>query len=356
MKKIALGLMAVAVPFLSGCSLPSFGGSSAPSVSFARSSDGGVTFVSKSTVDEKTNFASAEIVSMAVDAQNTRHIFLGTRESGLFVSENSGDSWRKITYPPTKVYGLVVDANDSKHLFATGEWQGRGKIYRSNDGGDNWDEVYTEPANGTVMTALAQDPFNPQVIYAGTSAGMVIRSSDGGATWKNVIFTPSMSGHIIWSITFDTHQNNVVYFLVDGKGVFVSDGEKIITEPASASFGTTSTTVSVGSKGVLSLAIDPSRSGVLYVGSSQGMFRSRDFAKTWESLNIITSAKKLPISAIAVNPKNSDEILYVSALTLYKSIDSGVHWSTHQIVSDKPAYLLRYDAYDPQTIFIGFKK
>lgn len=353
MKKIALGFVFLSIPFLSGCSLPSFGGFSTPSVSFVRSSDGADTFESKSSINEKTNFSSAEVVSMATDPRDTRHIFVGTRESGIFASENSGDSWRKIPYAPTKVYGLAVDASDSKHLFATGEWQGRGKIYQSRDGGSNWDEVYTEPASGTVITTLSQNPFNPQVVYAGTSAGMIIKTTDGGATWKNIVLSPAMKGHIVWNIAFDTHNEHSMYVLVDGRGVFVADGDAIVTEPSSgASFGTVS-----GSSSAVSLALDPSRSGVVYIGTlKNGVFRSGDFAKTFEPLNVIESSKKFPIRAIAVNPKDSNEIVYVSSLTLYKSTDGGVRWSTHQILGDKSAVFVRYDEYDPKTLYVGFKK
>ena len=295
---------------------------------------------------------------MAVDPKDTRHIFVGTKASGMFVSDNSGDAWRKIVYPPTKNYGLVVDANDSKHLFATGEWQGRGKIYQSTDGGDNWNEVYTEPANGTVLVALAQNPFNSQMIYAGTSTGAIIRTTDGGVTWQNsATLSSAMNGHIVRSIVFDTKQINTMYILVDGKGVYVSDGDKIITDPsASISIGSVVGKTVVSSSGAVSMALDPNRSGTAYIGSIKGVYRSTDFGKTWEALNIIESPKKAPTSAIAINPKDSNEIAYASALTLYKSLDGGVHWSTHPITSDKTVSLLQYDAYDPAILYVGFKQ
>ena len=360
MKKIALGFMLLAVPLLSGCSLPKVGGggsSASPAVSFLRSTDGGTTFESKSTIDEKTNFATAEVISMATDKQDTRRIFLGTKESGIFASDNSGDSWRKIVYPPTKVYGLVIDATNSQHLFATGEYDGRGKIYQTVDGGENWTEVYTEPANGTVITSIAQNPYNPRVIYAGTSTGMIIRSNDGGETWKNITFTPSMSGNIIWNITFDNRKDNLIYFLVGSKGVYVADGDKIVNEPvAGGSFAMVTGNAAASSSGAMSLVIDTNRNGVLYVGTAKGIFRSTDYAKTWTALNIIESSKKFPISGIAVNPKDSNEIVYIAGLTLYKSTDGGIRWATRQIASDKNVSFLRYDAYNPGTLFIGFKK
>lgn len=347
--------MLMAVPLLSGCSLPGGlgGGTAGPTLSLVRSSDGGTTFEPKTKIDEKTDFASAEVVSMAFDPKDTRHIFVGTRESGMFASDNSGDSWRKMKYPPTRVYGLVIDTNDSQRMFATGDWQGRGKIYQSVNAGADWDEVYTEPANGTVITSLAQNPFNTQVLYAGTSTGMIIRTNDGGATWKSLVLSSSMNGHAIWSMTFDPKRDKTMYVLVDGVGVFVSDGEKIVTEAASSGSPGSS---KASSAGAVSLALDPNRNGVLYAGSAQGLLRSADFGKSWDMVNVIESSKKSPIRAVAVNPKNSDEIAYISALTLYKSTDGGAHWSTHQLVGSGTVSFLRYDSYDPNILYVGFKK
>ncbi len=136
----------------------------------------------------------------------------------------------------------------------------------------------------------------------------------------------------------------------------MADGDTIITEPGASVLSGTVGGTSVNANSIVSLSLDPSKSGVLYAGASKGLLRSYDFGKTWEALNIIESSKKFPISAVAVNPKNSSEIVYVSALTLYKSIDSGVSWSTHQIASDKSVYLLQYDGYNPEILYIGFKK
>lgn len=361
MNKILFGLVLVSVPMLSGCTVPSFGGRSLPAVSFARSTDGGDSFESVSTIDTKTNFASASVVSLAIDPKDTRHIVLGTKESGLFETSTAGDTWKKITYPPTRIYGLVMDTSNATRWFATGEWQGRGKIYRTQNAGEQWDEVYTEPANGTVITSLAQNPFAPDVFYAATSKGMVIRTNNGGETWQNVTFTAPMSGRVIWKIAFDTHRDHTLYFLVDGKGLFVTDEEKIVTEPTkSMSFTVASSSVRVPGSSLTgvaaSLAIDPSVAGTVLVGSSQGLFRSRDFGQTWEGLNVIESSKQTPIQAVAINPLNNREIVYISALTLYKSTDDGVHWLTRPLASDKSASFIAYDPYESQKIYIGFKE
>jgi photosystem II stability/assembly factor-like uncharacterized protein len=372
-KMVFVAFLAVAVPMLSGCALPSLPGgigatssvSAGPSMSFARSTDGGVTFESKTKLDEKIDFSDADITVMAVSPNDTRRFFLGTKASGVFATTDSGDTWRKINYPPTKVYGLVIDLRDEKQLFATGEWQGRGKIYRSRDAGENWEEVYTEPSGKTTLTALAQDPFHTDALYAGTSAGMIIRSNDGGQTWKNITFAQAMAGKIIWNIAFDPRASDKMYLMVDGMGVFVADGSKILETPSGSSgalfggaqdAGKPSKGGISGLSGTISFAVDPNRAGVFYAGTARGVFRTGNYGKEWEALNVIESSRKFPVRALAVNPKNSDEIVYVAAQTLYKSVDGGAHWSTHSVASDKAASFIRYDSYNPSILYVGFKK
>ena len=171
-----------AVLSLSGCSFPGANSSGSGS-SVMKSTDGGKTYVPKVTIDQKTTIAPADILSFAFESGNAKRITIGTRDNGLFTSENGGDVWRKITFPPTKTYGLVADWSTPTRLYATGDWQGRGKIYRSEDRGAKWEEIYTEPNTGTVITMLAQNPEHPETLYAGTSNGVVCWTTDGGETW-----------------------------------------------------------------------------------------------------------------------------------------------------------------------------
>lgn len=349
MKKVAFGLAAASL-LLSGCSFPGQSGSNGQSAAFLRSTDGGVTFTPKVTIDEKTNFASADILSLAFHPQNTQGVFLGTREDGLLMTEDNGEHWKKINYPPTKVYGLVSTGGNPFRLFATGEWQGRGKIYRSDDNGENWKEIYTEPSDGVVILSLAVSPSDSRLLYAGTSAGVIVKTSDGGDTWQNINTGNATVNKPILSMAFDAIQNNLVYFVISGKGILTWDGEKFLDESAMNSFSQNSAVASATSIGV-----DPSRSGTVYAGTTHGLFRSADFGKTWTALNIIESSKQFPIRSVAVSPNNSNELMYSSALAVYRSIDGGVHWSTYQLQGSRPAGLIRYDAQNTGVVYVGLR-
>ncbi len=347
MKKFFLTVPLVLVTLsLSGCSFPGksvSGGGSA----ILRSSDGGKTYVPKVTIDEKTTIAPANVVSFAFEAGNPNRITLGTRENGIFMSENGGDVWKKLTFPPTKTYGLVADWSTPARLYATGVWQDRGKIYRSEDRGAKWDEIYTEPNTGTVITLLAQNPKRPETLYAGTSAGVVFRTTDGGQTWGSLQSVDAPALGLVFDSAGDT-----LYVLSSGKGLFRSrdGGATFESIPGKSRASVTKTLPEV-----TSIASDPSRSGTLYAGTKNGLFRSKDFGDAWEEVSVIESSKKFPIRSIAINPRNSNEIIYGAALAVYKSVDGGATWSVYQLDANRAVGTIRYSPSDSSVMYLGLR-
>lgn len=335
-----------AVLSLSGCSFPGANSSGSGS-SVMKSTDGGKTYVPKVTIDQKTTIAPADILSFAFESGNTKRITIGTRDNGLFTSENGGDVWRKITFPPTKTYGLVADWSTPTRLYATGDWQGRGKIYRSEDRGAKWEEIYTEPNTGTVITMLAQNPEHPETLYAGTSAGVVFRTTDGGQTWGSLqsVNAPAISP------VFDAN-GTVLYLVASGKGIFRSrdGGATFEAIPGSSKSAVTKTLPEV-----TSLVTDPSRSGTMYAGTKNGLFRSHDFGDSWEEIPVIESSKKFPVRSIAVNPRNSNELVYSAALAVYKTTDGGATWSIYQLNANRAVGTLRYDPQDTNILYLGLR-
>lgn len=346
MRVFSFLLLAVSTLLLSGCSFPGTS-SSKGGAAVLKSVDGGKTYAPKVTIDAKTTFAPADILSFVFESGNSKRILVGTRENGIFVTENGGDVWKKMNFPPTKTYGLVSDWNRPGGLIASGEWQGRGKIYKSDNRGEKWEEIYSEPNTGTTITALIQSPRNASTIFVGTSAGVMIRTTDGGLTWGNL---ESVEAPVL-SFAFDT-SGDVLYALLSGKGMVRSrDGGATFEEIP----GKSERSVTKSLPTATALAPDPSRSGTLYAGTEEGLFRSGDFGDSWEEIPVIESSKEFSVRAIAINPRNSNELVYSAALAIYKSIDGGKTWSVTQLDGSRAAGLLRYDPSDFTIIYAAFR-
>jgi photosystem II stability/assembly factor-like uncharacterized protein len=350
MKKLLWTLPAAAL-VLSGCSFPGTGsGPSAQSSSLLKSSDGGRTFEAKSRIDDRTDISSVEVLSMAFDPQDPKRIFIGTAEDGIFATEDGAERWKKLDYAPGKVYGLTVDAKNPRRLFATGEWQGRGEVYRSDDGGGKWEKVYSEAGDGTAVASLAQSRSNPDTLYVGTSGGAVVKTTDGGATWRNVGLGADGGRGPVVAIAFDAFRDETVYFAVRGQGVFLTeDGGRTVVSLRERMQGT------VASNNVFAFATDPGRSGTAYVGTDRGLFRSADFGKTWTEIDVLDGSKRFAIRAVAINPKNPDEIMYGAGAAVYKSTDGGTRWSTARLMGDKVGGVMKYDPVDPSVVYIGLR-
>lgn len=351
-----------------------------------KSEDGGRTFFVQSTVNEKSRIEKADILDFAFHPTKPETVIMSSVSSGIFKTENGGDTWLPIAFPPQRIYSFIIDRRDpDRRMFASGILENRGRIFRTDDEGANWTPIYVEPGEGTVVSALAQDPRRPDVLYAGTSSGTLIRSTDAGSTWENI--GESVDG-LIGNIFFDVEREDYVYLLLFNKGMRVSrdrgatwvdwdeerreeinelaeqaaslskagDRNRAETLRARVSELREKLRESPNPNGVITLLPDPSRSGVLYAGTGKGqLYRSEDFGKYWTEMNIIESARQFPIRSVAIDPKNPRNIVFVSGRAMYRSETGGETWSVTPLSTDRPPFLIRYDPFDSRFIFMGLR-
>lgn len=329
----------------SGCSLNNVS-SGKLTGGIIRSIDSGTTWQVKNKIDEKKSISSIEIVSIAIDPINISKVYLGTKNSGLLLSEDNAESWKKLNFPANEnVYGISLNYFDSNEIYASGSFKGRGKIFKTKDGGENWEEVYAEPSENTYVTAMAMNRNNPGNIYVGTSKGTILKTSNGGASWNNLY---SAKGPIA-DIEFAEDSSGNIYFLVYGEEVLItseggSEVKSVGDEDKSLRFNK-----------IFSLEVDPNIEGTIYVGTEKGLFVSNDYGSSFNEVNIIASSKNFPIRAIAVNPFNSEEIIYSAAQAMYKSSDGGNEWSTTQLENSSTISNIEFNKNNPSTIFAGFR-
>ncbi|NTW27169.1 MAG: hypothetical protein HGA36_02500 [Candidatus Moranbacteria bacterium] len=349
-KKILSILPVVAVTFfLSGCSLTSLVPSknTMANATLIKTEDSGSTWNPKMKIDDKKTIAGVDVLSIAIHPTDPSIIYLGTMSSGLFVSKDAGDNWTAVAYPD-KAYGLVFNPANPDIMYGSGVFNGRAKIFKRLAEGQEWKEIYTEPADGTTISALAISKFNPNVIYAGTNEGVIVKTVDGGQTWVNLKKDPGLVGPIV-SIGFDAASDAHVFFAVFQIGVLETKNAGTTIENITEKIDTATHTTSI-----YNLVTDPYLGGVAYVGTDAGIFR-RSGSDEWSPLNLIQSSKAFGIRVIAINPKNSKELMYSSAKAIYKSTDGGAKWATFQLDTAKEISVLKYDMINPVKIYAGLR-
>jgi photosystem II stability/assembly factor-like uncharacterized protein len=344
-----LTLSVIAILAFSGCTAKKSDDASIEfSKSIWKSSDNGKTWEAKNKAENKMRVSDVDILSLVINPYDTNVIYAGLLSGGLIKSVNGGDTWQPTNVIADKVYGLDMDPLDSKILFVSGVWQNRGKVWRTEDSGENWTEIYTEAADGPLVIALLVDRADPRNIYLSTSENQIIKSEDGGNSWKKIMQANSP----IVRISMDRSDNRSVYFLtLDGALLRTRDAGETI-EDVSGFAGLSGVSFSK----VSVMAIDPTRSGGIYVAGENGILRSNDFGTTWSQVNELNDPDSNPITALAINPKNGFEIMYVASSALYKSIDGGQHWSTYQFDTNRRVNLIKYDPLKQGIIYLGFRK
>ena len=120
-------------------------------------------------------------------------VYAGTYGSGVFRSDDSGDSWTTVNEGLTdrKVCALLA-VNEDTVFTGTAE----SGIFRTMDGGDTWVEINTGLTNTTVggLAVIGN------TIYAGMSERLVY-SVNGGESWQPVKFSSIPSEYLISTLS-----------------------------------------------------------------------------------------------------------------------------------------------------------
>ncbi|MEY3922180.1 MAG: hypothetical protein RL634_1941 [Bacteroidota bacterium] len=205
-----------------------------------RSLDGGKTFQQVLFINENTG-----AVQVAIDPNNPNIIIADIWaarqgpwengawngvESGLFKSEDGGNTWRKLTkgLPTTTEDGLgrigfTIAPSNSKRMYATVDAEKKGGIYRSDDGGESW-YMLTEDGRlwgrGSDFAEVKVDPKNQDIVY---SANVVTwKSVDGGKSWTGIKGAPGGDDyHRIW---INPNNPNIIALGLDQGGTITVNG------------------------------------------------------------------------------------------------------------------------------------
>lgn len=161
-----------------------------PGSGLHKSTDGGQTWTKLSRGLPSSNMGK---IGLAVSPQNPDRIYaaieLDGRTGGVFMSDNRGASWRKMS--DTVAGG--TGPHYYQELYASPHYEGRiylmdVRIQQSNDHGANFERERSQYKHSD-NHALAFRPDDPDYLLAGTDGGLY-ESFDNGETWRYVSNLP----------------------------------------------------------------------------------------------------------------------------------------------------------------------
>lgn len=247
--------------------------------------------------------------ALAFDPTDARTAFFG-HHNGVLRTDDGGRTWRPLVEQPNfDAMSLGVSRADGRRLYLAGH----DVFQASADGGRTWQPV---PHNlpGTDIHGFAVNPEDADRLYALVMGQGVLRSGDGGRTWAPL--GNGLPGDV--SVLASAGGSPEVLYASSGRlGVLRS-------ADAGASWARTSTVP--GSRGVLTLAVDPATPQTAYAGTEEGLFKSTDGGHTWTMLTF----PGRNVTAVAVSPSDPNVLLTIAVENrrglVFRSEDGGLTW------------------------------
>jgi photosystem II stability/assembly factor-like uncharacterized protein len=309
-----------------------------------------------------TGLKASSVTAILPDPSTPGTIYASVYGGGIHKSTNRGNSWEVLNtgLEDKRVHTLVMAPDDSQKLYAGTNSSG---VYVTDDGGSTWSssnngfpsfsfqaKTFSHPFNympedeivdqtmleeflpppdqakalsfgGTDLSILeiTIDETSPSTIYVGTDGDGVFRSLDGGSSWSSTglvavrvnaigidptnpanIFAgvPGTNGSLLWSF------NSGVDWLFKNVGL--------------------------NNQTVYSLAFDLSGSGMMFAGTTDGVYLSSNGGNSW----IPSSLSGVDVYSIVLNQSN--DVLYAGTTEgFYFSSDDGATWdqNNHGLVN-----------------------
>ncbi|HEY7889296.1 MAG TPA: hypothetical protein VIC29_13835 [Steroidobacteraceae bacterium] len=203
------------------------------------------------------------VTPMAFTANKPHALLLGAQV--LFRSTDEGNHWDVISPDLT---GKTADARDC-HRQVDGEQPNQ----------------WARACGYGVISTIAPSPQSADLIWVGTDSGLIQLTRDGGQNWENVTPPSLKAWEKVGAIDASPLDPATAYAAVDDHRQDDFRPHVLRTHD----YGKTWTEVDTGlpaSEDVPVVRADTVRSGLLYAGTSQGVYLSLDDGRHWQSLRL----------------------------------------------------------------------
>lgn len=309
-----------------------------------QTSNKGKTWESKSLVkgtgDKLLRLTSADALMLKVNPKNSLNLFLGTRDQGLFVSDNAASHWTQMI-ASQEIVDIALDPTSRCTLFVAIP----AKVLRTVNCAESWEVVYNETRK-TSITSIALDPADPMVLYVATAAGDVFKSINQGMSWTAVY---QHDRAFISRILIDAVDTAIVTVILNdstiqrsyNKGATWNDITPNLEEQRR--------------RGNYVSSQSMQRKEWLFLTTTEGLWKFQGSAG-WEFVLPLTPVGSAEVRAGAINEQNDQELYYATKDTFYHSSDGGKHWTAQVLPTARIPSVLIIDPNNPSILYMGLKK
>jgi photosystem II stability/assembly factor-like uncharacterized protein len=276
--------------------------------------DGGSTWA---TANEGINAIVMQAVAIPGSSQSVAY---AGGDRGVYRTTNGGVSWSSrsegLHYFST-VAALGIDPSNSDVLYA-GSFGCCG-IYKTTDGGALWSLIFQRGA----IVSIVVDPTRPARVFAVDAFDGPFRSVDAGATWTATNAGLPRPAAFFADLAIDPEHTNTLFLVASspsefqtGLGVYKSvdggDSWKLVNN-------------GLPSRDIRHLIMDPLDHRTLYAATPTSLFVTRNGGNLWLPL---PGTLPLPTFSLAIDPTRTS-VLYAATgkLGVFRSTDGGTSWA-----------------------------
>ena len=279
-----------------------------------------------------SGLAGIDVFSLAIDPSNPATLYAGTLGRRVFESANGGQSWTAASsgLTDTIVLSLAIDPANPNTIYAgtatSAFFPGSG-VFKSVNAGESW-TVSNSGLPNAVIEVLEIDPTDPAVIYAGTNFDGVYKSTDGGQNWTAA--NSGMNPALVADLAVDPANPATVYAGLMGCSFNCLNPAGVL-KSTDGGGGWTAVNSGLTDLQVVSLAVDPDNTNILYSGTQlHGVFRSINGGSTWRQVNPSLSPTSFGIShfPLVIDSLIPGTVYAGTADGVFKSTDSGMSWTS----------------------------
>ena len=261
---------------------------------------------------QASGLQNQHIQVLTVNPNHLQDMFAGDAQTGVFISTNSGITWKpsSVGLPASIDINALAFDPAGKKLYAASSVG----LFVSSNLAALWTRVAQVPTDN--YSALTFDVNTPQVVYAASTHSGVLMSRDDGVSWTSV--SRGLPADALTSVLYDANQ----------KDLWASSADAIYR---SSDNGTTWRAMNVGlpaNVGINALALGAVVSGssdLIFAGTNHGFFLSSDAGQHWAQSQF--SLATIKVSAVLLDA-NQPAVVYASTdIGVLRSNDSGQTWS-----------------------------
>ena len=251
-----------------------------------------------------------DITALAFDPKDSKNLYAGTPHLP-WKTVDGGETWHSIAtglIDDSDIFSIRVNPDHPQVVLASA----CSGIYRSENGGDSWVKIQGIPGTHRRTHVISEDPRSSDVIYAGTTLGL-FKTSDSGKTWRHLTYE-----QVNWMV-FDPADSHTIYLATEYAGILKSNDAGESFQPVNVGFSNHNLNQVTGAGTSLYASSN-------YEGRFGGVFASIDGGLNWmlRANEDVLSGRNL--NSLAAVPSHANLLFAASSDGVLKSIDGGRNW------------------------------